>query len=45
MTGTRLLPDDSSLQQQLVHIIWTNSESPVSQINNIQTVNGQYLTF
>ncbi|XP_056276061.1 thyroid adenoma-associated protein homolog isoform X3 [Pseudoliparis swirei] len=33
MTGTRLLPDDSSLQQQLVHIIWTNSESPVEGVS------------
>ncbi|XP_076007130.1 tRNA (32-2'-O)-methyltransferase regulator THADA-like [Genypterus blacodes] len=29
MTRVRLLPDDGSLQQQLVHIIWTNAESPV----------------
>lgn len=33
MTGVRLLPDDGSLQQELIHIIWTNAESPVSQIN------------
>lgn len=33
MTGARLLPDDSSLQRELIHIIWTNAESPVSLIN------------
>lgn len=27
--GVRLLSDNSSLLQQLVHIIWTNAESPV----------------
>lgn len=31
--GARLLPDDSSLQRELIHIIWTNAESPVSLIN------------
>lgn len=35
MTGVRLLPDNSSLQQDLIDIIWTNAESPVSQINII----------
>lgn len=30
MAGGRLLPDNSSLRQQLAHIIWTNAESPVS---------------
>ncbi len=35
MTGVRLLPDNSSLQQELIHIIWTNAESPVSEINII----------
>lgn len=33
MMGARLLPDDSSLQRELIHIIWTNAESPVSLIN------------
>ncbi|GAA6224743.1 thyroid adenoma-associated protein homolog isoform X1 [Lates japonicus] len=33
MTGVRLLPDDSSLQQQLIHIIWTNAESPVEGVS------------
>ncbi|XP_034398095.1 thyroid adenoma-associated protein homolog isoform X2 [Cyclopterus lumpus] len=33
MTGVRLLPDNSSLQQQLLHIIWTNSESPVEGVS------------
>lgn len=28
-TGVPLLPDSSSLQQELIHIIWTNAESPV----------------
>ncbi|XP_062273526.1 tRNA (32-2'-O)-methyltransferase regulator THADA [Scomber scombrus] len=33
MTGVRLLPDNSSLQQQLIHIIWTNAESPVEGVS------------
>lgn len=33
--GARLLPDDSSLQRELIHIIWTNAESPVSLINTV----------
>uniref|UniRef100_M4AUF1 Si:ch211-225b11.4 n=1 Tax=Xiphophorus maculatus TaxID=8083 RepID=M4AUF1_XIPMA len=32
MTGSRLLPDDSKLLQQLTHIIWTNAESPVEGV-------------
>ncbi|CAN9513218.1 unnamed protein product [Ophioblennius macclurei] len=32
MMGVRLLSDDSSLQQQLIHIIWTNAESPVEGV-------------
>ncbi|XP_047447791.1 thyroid adenoma-associated protein homolog isoform X2 [Mugil cephalus] len=33
MTGVRLLPDDSSLLQQLMHVIWTNAESPVEGVS------------
>ncbi|XP_073321451.1 tRNA (32-2'-O)-methyltransferase regulator THADA [Pagrus major] len=33
MTGARLLPDDSSLQRELIHIIWTNAESPVEGVS------------
>ncbi|KAM7391931.1 hypothetical protein PAMP_022578 [Pampus punctatissimus] len=33
MTGVRFLPDNSSLQQQLIHIIWTNAESPVEGVS------------
>ncbi|XP_034452342.1 thyroid adenoma-associated protein homolog isoform X1 [Hippoglossus hippoglossus] len=33
MTGVSLLPDNSSLQQQLVHTIWTNAESPVEGVS------------
>uniref|UniRef100_UPI0037E75B27 tRNA (32-2'-O)-methyltransferase regulator THADA n=1 Tax=Semicossyphus pulcher TaxID=241346 RepID=UPI0037E75B27 len=33
MTGVRLLPDDSSLQQELIDIIWTNAESPVEGVS------------
>uniref|UniRef100_A0A3B4ZZQ2 Thyroid adenoma-associated protein homolog n=1 Tax=Stegastes partitus TaxID=144197 RepID=A0A3B4ZZQ2_9TELE len=33
MTGVQLLPDSSSLQQQLIHIIWTNAESPVEGVS------------
>ncbi|XP_044227695.1 thyroid adenoma-associated protein homolog [Thunnus albacares] len=33
MTGVRLLPDNSSLQQQLIHVIWTNAESPVEGVS------------
>ncbi|KAK2837266.1 hypothetical protein Q5P01_014478 [Channa striata] len=32
-TGVRLLPDNSNLQQQLIHIIWTNAESPVEGVS------------
>ncbi|KAM9360663.1 tRNA (32-2'-O)-methyltransferase regulator THADA [Symphorus nematophorus] len=32
MTG-RLLPDNSSLQQELIHILWTNAESPVEGVS------------
>lgn len=32
MTSKRLLPDNSNLQEQLIHIVWTNAESPVSQL-------------
>ncbi|XP_041793146.1 thyroid adenoma-associated protein homolog isoform X2 [Chelmon rostratus] len=35
MTGVRLLPDDSSLQQELIHIIWTNAESPVEGVSEL----------
>ncbi|XP_045890923.1 thyroid adenoma-associated protein homolog isoform X2 [Micropterus dolomieu] len=33
-TGARLLPDNSSLQQELIHIIWTNAESPVEGVSD-----------
>ncbi|XP_056233315.1 thyroid adenoma-associated protein homolog [Seriola aureovittata] len=33
MTDVRLLPDNSSMQQQLIHIIWTNAESPVDGVS------------
>uniref|UniRef100_A0A3P8UEC5 Si:ch211-225b11.4 n=1 Tax=Amphiprion percula TaxID=161767 RepID=A0A3P8UEC5_AMPPE len=33
ITGVQLLPDNSSLQQQLIHIIWTNAESPVEGVS------------
>ncbi|KAM3867515.1 tRNA (32-2'-O)-methyltransferase regulator THADA [Diretmus argenteus] len=33
MTGVRLLPDNSSLQQQLIQVIWTNAESPVEGVS------------
>ncbi|XP_031712265.1 thyroid adenoma-associated protein homolog isoform X1 [Anarrhichthys ocellatus] len=33
MTGVRLLPDNSSLQQQLIDIIWTTAESPVEGVS------------
>uniref|UniRef100_A0A8D3AWE0 Si:ch211-225b11.4 n=1 Tax=Scophthalmus maximus TaxID=52904 RepID=A0A8D3AWE0_SCOMX len=33
MTGDCLLSDNSSLQQQLIHIIWTNAESPVEGVS------------
>uniref|UniRef100_A0A3Q1FE64 Si:ch211-225b11.4 n=1 Tax=Acanthochromis polyacanthus TaxID=80966 RepID=A0A3Q1FE64_9TELE len=33
INGVQLLPDDSSLQQQLIHIIWTNAESPVEGVS------------
>ncbi|XP_042345011.1 thyroid adenoma-associated protein homolog [Plectropomus leopardus] len=33
MTVDRLLPDDSSLLQELIHIIWTNAESPVEGVS------------
>ncbi|XP_041856056.1 thyroid adenoma-associated protein homolog isoform X2 [Melanotaenia boesemani] len=32
MTAARLLPDNSSLRQQLIHVIWTNAESPVEGV-------------
>ncbi|XP_033946263.1 tRNA (32-2'-O)-methyltransferase regulator THADA [Pseudochaenichthys georgianus] len=34
MTGARLLPDNSKLQQELIHIIWTNAESPVEGVSD-----------
>ncbi|XP_063753076.1 tRNA (32-2'-O)-methyltransferase regulator THADA isoform X2 [Eleginops maclovinus] len=34
MTGDRLLPDNSRLQQDLIHIIWTNAESPVEGVSD-----------
>ncbi|XP_070759925.1 tRNA (32-2'-O)-methyltransferase regulator THADA [Enoplosus armatus] len=34
MTGVRLLPDGGSLQQELIHIIWTNAESPVEGVSD-----------
>lgn len=43
MTGVRLLADNSILQQELIHIIWTNAESPVSQINIIILLPSKYL--
>ncbi|XP_078106846.1 tRNA (32-2'-O)-methyltransferase regulator THADA [Sander vitreus] len=33
MTGVRLLAVDSSLQQELIHIIWPNAESPVEGVS------------
>ncbi|CAL8343007.1 unnamed protein product [Lota lota] len=33
MTGVRLLPDWSSLQQQLLQVIWNNAESPVEGVS------------
>lgn len=30
VTSAPLLPDDSSLRQQLIQVIWDNAESPVS---------------
>ncbi|XP_054630132.1 thyroid adenoma-associated protein homolog isoform X2 [Dunckerocampus dactyliophorus] len=38
MTGGRLLPDCSSLQQQLISIIWTNAESPVEGVSDCARV-------
>nr|XP_046243358.1 thyroid adenoma-associated protein homolog [Scatophagus argus] len=32
-TGARLLPDDGSLQQELIHIMWSNAESPVEGVS------------
>ncbi|XP_024130967.1 thyroid adenoma-associated protein homolog isoform X2 [Oryzias melastigma] len=32
ITGTRLFTDDSSLLVDLIHIIWTNAESPVDGV-------------
>lgn len=29
VTRVRLLPDNCTLLQQLIHLIWTNAESPV----------------
>ncbi|XP_051278992.1 thyroid adenoma-associated protein homolog [Dicentrarchus labrax] len=34
MTGVRLLPDNSHLQQELIHVIWTNAESPVEGVSD-----------
>ncbi|XP_044051427.1 thyroid adenoma-associated protein homolog isoform X2 [Siniperca chuatsi] len=34
MTGVRLLPDNSNLQQELILIIWTNAESPVEGVSD-----------
>lgn len=45
MTGVKLLPDNSSLQQDLIHIIWTNAESPVSQINIILSLQFKNLAY
>ncbi|KAM3611107.1 uncharacterized protein V6R79_013523 [Siganus canaliculatus] len=33
MTGVRLLPDNSSLLQELIDLIWTNAESPVEGVS------------
>ncbi|KAM8885353.1 tRNA (32-2'-O)-methyltransferase regulator THADA isoform 2-T2 [Spinachia spinachia] len=33
MTGVRLLGDNSRLQRQLIHIIWTNAESPMEGVS------------
>ncbi|XP_040011618.1 thyroid adenoma-associated protein homolog isoform X2 [Xiphias gladius] len=33
MRGVRFLPDNGSLQQRLIHIIWTNAESPVEGVS------------
>ncbi|CAJ1068273.1 thyroid adenoma-associated protein homolog isoform X1 [Xyrichtys novacula] len=33
MISAPLLPDDSSLLQELIHIIWTNAESPVEGVS------------
>ncbi|XP_061527590.1 tRNA (32-2'-O)-methyltransferase regulator THADA isoform X2 [Phycodurus eques] len=38
MTGGRLLPDGSSLQQQLCSIIWTSAESPVEGVSDCARV-------
>ncbi|XP_029961478.1 thyroid adenoma-associated protein homolog [Salarias fasciatus] len=32
MMGVRLLSDNSNLKRQLIHIIWTNAESPVEGV-------------
>ncbi|KAI3372852.1 hypothetical protein L3Q82_023303, partial [Scortum barcoo] len=34
MRDSRLLPDNSSLQQELVHLIWTNAESPMEGVSD-----------
>ncbi|XP_077377667.1 tRNA (32-2'-O)-methyltransferase regulator THADA isoform X2 [Festucalex cinctus] len=34
MTGGRLVPDGSNLQQQLLSIIWTSAESPVDGVSD-----------
>lgn len=33
MTGVRLLSESTSLQQQIIHIIWTNADSPVEGVS------------
>ncbi|XP_061762555.1 tRNA (32-2'-O)-methyltransferase regulator THADA [Nerophis ophidion] len=38
MTGGRLLPDCSSLLQQLISITWTNAESPVEGVSDCARV-------
>nr|XP_057925831.1 thyroid adenoma-associated protein homolog isoform X2 [Doryrhamphus excisus] len=38
MTRGRLLPNCSSLQQQLISIIWTNAESPVEGVSDCARV-------
>nr|XP_020450271.1 thyroid adenoma-associated protein homolog [Monopterus albus] len=35
MTDVRLLPDNSRLQKQLIHIMWTNAESPVEGVSEL----------
>uniref|UniRef100_A0A8C5ALD0 Thyroid adenoma-associated protein homolog n=1 Tax=Gadus morhua TaxID=8049 RepID=A0A8C5ALD0_GADMO len=33
LTGVRLLPDGSSLQQRLIQVMWNNAESPVEGVS------------